>query len=70
VRHVPRNRRFNRRHAASSMPVGWNDVVESVQNFNGCGTALYQNTTFRGLTASVAVNGSASSVGSFNRTAS
>lgn len=57
-------------YAASSMPTGWNDVVESVQNFNGCGTTLYQNTSFGGLTASVAVNGSKSSLGVFNQTAS
>jgi hypothetical protein len=57
-------------YAASSMPTGWNDVVQSVQNFNGCGTTLYQNTGFGGTTSSVAVNGSASSLGSFNRMAS
>jgi hypothetical protein len=57
-------------YAASSMPTGWNDVVESVQNFNGCGTTLYQNTSFGGLTASAPVNGSKSSLGSFNQLAS
>jgi hypothetical protein len=57
-------------YSASSMPTGWNDVVESVQNFNGCGTTLYQNTAFGGLSKSVAVNGSTSSLGSFNREAS
>lgn len=57
-------------YAASSMPAGWNDVVESVQNFNGCGTTLYQNTSFGGSTASVAVNGSKSTLGSFNQMAS
>lgn len=57
-------------YAASSMPAGWNDVVESVQNFNRCGTTLYQNTSFGGLTSSVPVNGSKSSLGSFNQTAS
>jgi hypothetical protein len=57
-------------YAASSMPTGWNDVVESVQNFNGCGTTLYQNTAFGGLSTSVGVNGSTSSLGSFNRMAS
>lgn len=57
-------------YAASSMPTGWNDVVESVQNFNGCGTTLYQNMSFGGLTASAPVNGSKSSLGSFNQQAS
>jgi hypothetical protein len=57
-------------YAASSMPAGWNDVVQSVQNFNGCGTTLYQNTSFGGLTASAPVNGSKSSLGSFNQLAS
>jgi hypothetical protein len=57
-------------YAASSMPTGWNDVVESVQNFNGCGTTLYQNTAFGGSSTSVGVNRSTSSLGSFNRTAS
>jgi hypothetical protein len=57
-------------YAASSMPTGWNDVVESVQNFNGCGTTLYQNTSFGGLTSSAPVNGSKSSLGAFNQTAS
>jgi hypothetical protein len=57
-------------YAASSMPAGWNDVVESVRNFNGCGTTLYQNTSFGGLTASVAVSGSKTTLGSFNQTAS
>jgi hypothetical protein len=55
---------------ATSMPTGWNDVVESVQNFHGCGTTLYQNTAFGGLTASVAVNGSRSSLGTLNQQAS
>jgi hypothetical protein len=57
-------------YAVSSMPTGWNDVVESVRNFNGCGTTLYQNTSFGGLTASAPVNGSKSTLGSFNRMAS
>jgi hypothetical protein len=57
-------------YSSSSMPTGWNDVIESVKNLNGCGTTLYQNTAFGGLTSSVAVNGSATSLGSFNRTAS
>jgi hypothetical protein len=57
-------------YAASSMPTGWNDVVESVQNFHGCGTTLYQNTSFGGSTSSVAVNGSKSSLGTFNQQAS
>jgi hypothetical protein len=57
-------------YAASSMPAGWDNVVESVQNFHGCGTTLYQNTGFGGSTSSVGVNGSASSLGAFNRMAS
>jgi hypothetical protein len=57
-------------YSASSMPTGWNDVIESVRNMNGCGTTLYQNTSFGGLTSSVPVNGSSSSLGSFNRQAS
>jgi hypothetical protein len=57
-------------YSASSMPAGWNDVVESVRNFNGCGTTLYQNTAFGGSSSSVGVNGSASTLGSFNRQAS
>jgi hypothetical protein len=57
-------------YAVSSMPAGWNDVIESVRNFNGCGTTLYQNTSFGGLTASAPVNGSKSSLGSFNQLAS
>jgi len=57
-------------YSASSMPTGWNDVVESVQNFNGCGTTLYQNASFGGLTSSVPVNGSKSSLGSLNQQAS
>ncbi len=57
-------------YAVSSMPAGWNDVIESVRNLNGCGTTLYQNTSFGGLTASVPVNGSKSSLASFNQMAS
>ncbi len=57
-------------YSASSMPTGWNDVIESVRNMNGCGTTLYQNASFGGLTSSVPVNGSSSSLGSFNRQAS
>jgi hypothetical protein len=57
-------------YSASSMPTGWNDVVSSVSNFNGCGTTLYQNTSFSGSTFSVAVNATATTLGSFNRQAS
>jgi hypothetical protein len=57
-------------YTASSMPTGWNDVVSSVSNFNGCGTTLYQNTSFSGSTFSIAVDGTANTLGSFNRQAS
>jgi hypothetical protein len=52
------------------MPAGWNDVISSVSNFSGCGSTLYQNVSFGGSTVSVNVNGSASTLGSFNRQAS
>jgi hypothetical protein len=57
-------------YSASSMPAGWNDVVSSVSNFNGCGTSLYQNTNFGGSKVSVAVNATAHTLGSFNGQAS
>jgi hypothetical protein len=57
-------------YSSSSMPTGWNDVVSSVSNFNGCGTTLYQNTGFSGSTFSIAVDATANTLGSFNRTAS
>ena len=57
-------------YQASSMPTGWNDVIESVANYSGCGTTLYENINFGGTTFSVGVNGSASTLGSFNNEAS
>jgi hypothetical protein len=57
-------------YSASSMPTGWNDVVSSVANYNGCGSTLYQNTNFGGSTYSVGVNATKSTLGTFNDTAS
>jgi hypothetical protein len=51
---------------ASSMPSGWNDVVSSVETFNGCANTLYQNTNFGGNTLSIGRNTSAATLGSFN----
>ncbi|HEY7145209.1 MAG TPA: hypothetical protein VH637_13270 [Streptosporangiaceae bacterium] len=55
---------------AASMPAGWNDVISSVEAFSGCATTLYQNNNFGGATFSVAKNGAAASLGSFNDKAS
>jgi hypothetical protein len=57
-------------YSASSMPTGWNDAISSVSNFNGCGTTLYQNTSFSGSAVSIAVDATATTLGSFNRQAS
>ena len=57
-------------YQASSMPAGWNDVIESVANYSGCGTTLYQNINFGGSTFSVGIDGSAPTLGSFNDEAS
>ncbi|HEY0870571.1 MAG TPA: peptidase inhibitor family I36 protein [Acidothermaceae bacterium] len=57
-------------YSASSMPTGWNDAISSVSNFNGCGTTLYQNTSFSGSAVSVAVDATATTLGGFNREAS
>jgi hypothetical protein len=51
---------------ASSMPSGWNDVVSSVETFNGCANTLYQNVGFGGNTFSIARNSSVAGLGSFN----
>lgn len=55
---------------AGSMPSGWNNVVSSVANFNGCATTMYNNTNFSGASFSVGRNGSAATLGSFNDEAS
>jgi len=57
-------------YSTSSMPAGWNDVIKSVQNFNGCATTLYQNINFGGSTSTTAVNSSSSDLGSFDSQAS
>jgi hypothetical protein len=54
----------------SSMPSGWNDVIESAANYSGCGTTLYHDINFGGSTTSIGVDGSASTLGSFNNQAS
>jgi hypothetical protein len=54
----------------SSMPSGWNDVIESVANYSGCGTTLYHDINFGGTSTSVGVDGAASTLGSFNNQAS
>lgn len=51
---------------ASSMPPGWNDVVESVETFSGCANTLYENIDFGGTTFSIGRDSSASTLGSFN----
>jgi hypothetical protein len=56
--------------ASSAMPAGWNDVVSSVAAYSGCGTTLYADAGFGGGTYSIGVDGSASSLGSFNDEAS
>jgi len=50
----------------SSMPPGWNDVVESVETFSGCANTLYENINFGGSTFSIGRNSSADTLGSFN----
>ena len=51
---------------ASSMPTGWNDVVSSVETFNGCANTLYENVNFGGSTFSIGRDSSAATLGSFN----
>lgn len=51
---------------ASSMPSGWNDVVESVETFSGCANTLYADVNFGGSTFSIGRDSSASTLGSFN----
>lgn len=53
-------------YQASSMPSGWNDVISSVAAYSGCATTLYWNTGFGQPTYLIGVDGSASSLGSFN----
>jgi hypothetical protein len=53
-------------YQAGSMPSGWNDVVSSVADYSGCATTLYHDSNFKGTTYRIGVNGSASSLGSFN----
>jgi hypothetical protein len=50
----------------ASMPSGWNDVISSVQAYNGCANTLYQNNNFGGTTFNIGRNGSAAGLGSFN----
>ena len=54
----------------SSMPSGWNDVIESAANYSGCGTTLYHDINFGGSSTSIGVDGAASTLGSFNNQAS
>lgn len=52
---------------ASSMPSGWNDVVQSVAAYSNCANTLYQNNNYGGRTYHIGKNGSASSLGSMNK---
>jgi hypothetical protein len=52
---------------ASSMPSGWNDVVQSVAAYSNCANTLYQNNNFGGRTYHIGKNGYAASLGSMNK---
>ncbi len=52
---------------ASSMPGGWNDVVQSVAAYSNCANTLYQNINFGGRTYKIAKNGSSGNLGSMNK---
>jgi len=51
---------------ASSMPSGWNDQISSVIAYSGCATTLFWDSGFGKPTYPIRVDGSASSLGSFN----
>jgi len=56
--------------SSATMPSGWNDAVSSVVAFNGCAVSLFQNISWGGTRFAIGVNGSASSMGTFNDQAS
>ncbi len=55
------------RFQASSMPGGWNDVVQSVAAYSGCANTLFWDNNFGGRRYNIGRNGSAANLGSFDK---
>ena len=52
---------------SGSFPSGWNDTIQSVALYSGCGTTLYWDTNWGGATYSININNAVSDLGSFDR---